>query len=499
MLSEVEKIRLAVSKAADRKRKSLLGQFFTPEPIARFMAELFDINDDINCHLLDAGAGIGSLSAAFIDRWISYNYSFKNIELDAFEIDKYLHPYLIQTLEKYKKHFKFVPIIRDTDFIHTAADYLSGSLFIQTLPKYSHAILNPPYKKIRSNSAHRKALRQVGIETVNLYSAFVALALALLDKQGQLVAIIPRSFCNGLYYRPFRNFILERAAIKRIHLFNSRSKAFKDDDVLQENIIIRLDRGGKQGPVVISTSTDETFNDLTIQKFPFNRIVFPEDAERFIHIPTSFGLNGLESCPSIKYSLSELNISVSTGPVVDFRVKEHLREIPEEDTVPLLYPTHFKNSEIDWPKSGIKKPNAIKINSETKKWLYPSGYYCVVRRFSSKEEKRRVVANVVNPLKFNGAPLLGFENHLNVFHENKQGLPKTLSFGIALFLNSTIVDECFRTFNGHTQVNATDLKQIKYPSRKRLIELGKWGLRQARITQEMIDKKLEHLFNERQK
>lgn len=61
------------------------------------------------------------------------------------------------------------------------------------------------------------------------------------------MAIIPRSFCNGPYYRPFREFVLKHAAIRHMHLFESRNKAFKDDDVLQENIIIWLERGGQQG------------------------------------------------------------------------------------------------------------------------------------------------------------------------------------------------------------------------------------------------------------
>ena len=92
---------------------------------------------------------------------------------------------------------------------------------------YTHAILNPPYKKIKSNSFHRYLLSKQGIETVNLYSAFVTLVLKLLTIGGQLVAIIPRSFCNGPYYRQFRKFLLNKAAIKQIHLFNARNKAFK--------------------------------------------------------------------------------------------------------------------------------------------------------------------------------------------------------------------------------------------------------------------------------
>jgi hypothetical protein len=127
---------------------------------------------------------------------------------------------------------------------------------------------------------------------------------------------------------------------------------------------------------------------------------------------------------------------------------------------------------------------------DTPEWLYPRGYYCVVRRFSSKEEKRRIVASVVDPGAFGDTPVLGFENHLNLFHENKRGLPQALARGLAVFLNTTAVDESFRRFNGHTQVNATDLKLMKYPSRASLIELGEWAMQQGDLTQTIIDARL---------
>ncbi len=78
----------------------------------------------------------------------------------------------------------------------------------------------------------------------------------LMKRGGQLVAIIPRSFCNGPYYRPFREFLLHHAALRQMHLFGSRTMAFKDDEVLQENVIIRLERGASQGNVIVSNSTD---------------------------------------------------------------------------------------------------------------------------------------------------------------------------------------------------------------------------------------------------
>jgi len=317
-----------------------------------------------------------------------------------------------------------------------------------------------------------------------------AIAVAQAAPGGQIVAIIPRSFCNGPYYRPFRDFILERAAICHMHLFDSRSKAFKDDEVLQENIIIRLAQGGQQGPVRVSTSTDDSFTDLATHEHPFDRIVFPDDPERFIHVPTSPEQNAIELSPAIRYTLADLGIKVSTGPVVDFRLKAHLRDMPGPGTVPLLYPGHFSSSGTTWPSEGMKKPNAVVFSSDTEKWLYPNGFYCVVRRFSSKEEKRRISASVVEPGAFGAAPMLGFENHLNVFHENKHGLPEPLARGLAVFLNTTAVDEHFRRFSGHTQVNATDIKLMKFPSRDALIQLGRWAIQQGALTQDQIDTKL---------
>lgn len=487
MLSEVERARLRLSKDTDAKKKAQFGQFLTPAATASFMAGLFPLAEG-NCRLLDAGAGIGSLAAAFLERWRAGDLRFQRVELDAFEIDGSLHAELAQTLAKYRSD-RFSATVRGEDFIHTAVDALAGGLFAKSLPRYSHVILNPPYKKIGSSSAYRVSLRRVGIETVNLYSAFVALAVEQAAQGGQIVAIIPRSFCNGPYYRPFRHFILERTAIHHIHLFESRSKAFKDDAVLQENIIIRMERGGRQGPVTITTSTDDTFSDLVSHEHPFERIVPSNDQERFIHVPTSPNKGAIELSHSVCYTLADLGINISTGPVIDFRLREHLRDMPGPNTVPLLYPGHFAGGGTRWPIEGMKKPNAIERNPDTERWLYPTGCYCVVRRFSSKEEARRIVASVVEPADVGDVAALGFENHLNVFHKNKCGLPRALAHGLTVFLNTTAVDEAFRRFNGHTQVNATDLTLMKYPSRDVLTQLGEWAMQQGSLTQSLIDDK----------
>ena len=162
---------------------------------------------------------------------------------------------------------------------------------------------------------------------------------------------------------------------------------------------------------------------------------------------------------------------MSTGKVVDFRVRPHLRREAGKRTQPLIYPTHFANGVVQWPKAG-KKPNALADVTATADLWMPSGCYVLVKRFSSKEERRRVVAAVFAPQTVPG-DRIGFENHLNVFHAHGAGLRPVLARGLAAFLNSTFVDLYFRQFSGHTQVNATDLRSLRYPSLAALTRLGK--------------------------
>jgi len=377
--SALDALRLTVSTQLDSKQRSVLGQFFTPSPIAHFMAGRFCLTDQMK--LLDAGAGVGMLSAAFLSRAAQEG---KACSIEAWEIDPQLRPHLKETLRSLCRDFR----IHARDFIEDAV----LQLFSGVGQRFTHAILNPPYKKINSASHHRLMLRKAGIETVNLYTAFVGLAIKMLVEGGELVAIIPRSFCNGPYYRPFRELLLRECAIRQIHLFESRTNAFKDDDVLQENIIVHIEKRALQGEVILSTSHDAEFRDYVERSVHFSEIVRSNDEEQFIHIPSSS-----DAAPRIeiaRFSLAEIGLSVSTGPVIDFRVREFLRSEPECDTVPLLYPHHFNGNRLIYPKQH-RKPNFIVRSPEIEKSLMPSGCYIVVKRFTSKEERRRIVATVI--------------------------------------------------------------------------------------------------------
>lgn len=477
LLGYVEFYRQDACRKLSEARQAEMGQFLTPAPVAQLMASMFRCGAS-SLRLLDAGAGVGSLTAAWVAEICGRRTRPQSISVTAYEVDPTLGEYLASTLEMCRRQcdqaeIRFTAELLQEDFIRSAVDQIMVPLFRQSDEGYDCAILNPPYRKINSESESRLTLRVVGVETSNLYTAFLSLVSRLLKPSGELVAITPRSFCNGPYFRPFREYFLAEMALKRIHVFESRKRAFQDDDVLQENVIFHAVRDGdKSGKVIVSSSSGPDDELPTFREVPYQEVVNPRDPELFIHIVTDdLGQQIAEQMARLTTSLDELGIAVSTGRVVDFRATRYLRMEPEPNTAPLVYPHHITHGFVEWPKQHSKKANAVVISPPTIDSLVPSGTYVLVKRFSTKEERRRVVAGIFDPRRVSGE-LVAFENHLNYYHADGESLPTRLAAGLAVFLNSTLVDLYFRNFNGHTQVNAADLRMLHYPTRQQLERLG---------------------------
>lgn len=477
LAERVDAGRRAASAELEQESRAEKGQFMTPLGVARLMASMLRSNQD-EVRLLDAGAGIGSLLAAAVEEFCMRPKRPRLLRVTAYEIDSTLVPLLRKTLEMCEEecqraHIKFESEIVERDFIADAAESLVPGLFeSRELRSYTCAIQNPPYRKLSTNSQAWKYLRSMGVETTNLYTGFLGATLRLLEPGGELVAITPRSFCNGPYFRAFRNLLLRTAAIHQIHLFESRQKAFKDDDVLQETIIVRAVAGVAQPDKVIVTSSTDCDEPSLTRELTFGDVVRRDDPELFIRIVED-GISAavVEQMNRFSCNLSELGLNVSTGKVVDFRARKFLRAWPEATTAPLIYPLNFEAGFVEWPRPS-KKPQAIEKVEAVQDHLVPNACYVLVKRFTSKEEKRRIVAAVHLPHRI-AAESIGFENHLNYFHMKGAGLDESLAKGLGAYLNSTLLDSYFRQFSGHTQVNATDLRNLRYPTADELRRVGR--------------------------
>jgi adenine-specific DNA-methyltransferase len=479
--------------AKTRNERGDDGQFFSPPAIARGLASWFQ-PDGFNrpsVHLLDPGAGGGVLTAAVVDRITALRAGkalpkLKEVTLEVWELDEAFLPTLTRNLSVCEAALKQAGVqtiiqLHHGSYIEGGVRALDPGLFgVLKAPEVTHAILNPPYRKIATRSKERIQLASIGMETSNLYAAFVWLALRQLAPGGELAAITPRSFCNGPYFREFRRELLELATFHRVHVFNSRTEAFSRDKVLQENILFHLSRDtNPKAPLTVSTGSLTAPEKVHVAR---DRFVSLSDPDRVIHIATESDANDIRTFfDALPAKLTELGIEVSTGPVVDFRLKGSLADHLGAGGVPLIYPHCVKTGHVLVPRRRAKdytdariskKPVAILDDAESRKWLIPAARFILIKRFSSKEEKRRLVAGVLDPADFPSG-LLGIENHLNFFHRKRAGLSESLARGLCRFLNSTVADRYFRQFNGHTQVNVSDLRSFRYPDLPALERLGK--------------------------
>lgn len=472
LIRRAEARRQQVSALLDPRRRARLGQYFTPAATADLIAAMAHLPKQGTLRILDPGSGIGSLAVALVAR-VMREAPQLALEVVAVEAEPIVIPHLQESLADCEAVARASGMSITTRVV---ADDLVGSmtgigrLSGPLASLFDIVIMNPPYRKLGIGSFERLALASDGVDCSNLYCTFLALGVIGLTSQGQIIAITPRSFANGPYFAAFRRFFLSQMTINQVHVFESRSIVFADSDVLQENIILSAAKNTAPGPVIISISNSHLDNPKS-HTVKYADILKPGDPGQFIHIPVDNDDRRIaEVFADLPCKLDELGLQVSTGRVVDFRAREYLLENPSQLSAALIYPANLKDGRIRWPLS-IRKPQGLVACPQTEKLLLPAECYVIVKRFSSKEERRRIVAAVCSPADI-AAAHIGFENHLNVFHQENRGLGQHIANGLALWLNSTAVDTFFRIFSGHTQVNATDLRAMRYPSQQQLTALG---------------------------
>ena len=454
LLERAEARRRAVLAQIDSEDQAQRGQYFTPHLAARIIVGLPRIPDGGLLRVLDPGAGSGILTAALVDRLQTARPGLR-IHITTVENDPALYPALVETLADVETVDGVTTALVGEDFLTWASS---------TEERFDLVIQNPPYAKLRSGSAPQSLLRNRGIVVPNIYAAFLALGLRLLVDGGQQVAITPRSWMNGPYYSAFRHELVRLSGIDAIHTFESRSKVFGDTGVLQESIVVSSTRGRHPEWVVLHTSHDHS-SEPSSRTVPYGDIVTPD----FIHVPSSeIDAQAVAwMATHAQHTLADLGLTVSTGRVVDFRSREMLRYERVDGAVPMVNATHVRGGVVRHPV-GAKKPEWFHADLATSaKLLVPGGTYVLIKRFSAKEERRRVVSAV-----WRSEGDVAFDNKLNYIHQDGHGLDDEIASGLAVFLNSTQLDRYFRVFSGHTQVNATDLRHMRFPLLEQLRRLA---------------------------
>lgn len=469
------------AKSKDLEKRKQKAQFFTPKEVSSYMANMFTIKKN-NIKLLDPGAGVGNLTAAFCQRLLKSPLR-HSITVDAYENDPELIPALENILNACKTELNnngqnLQYNIYEEDFVLHNKEYLERESLpnFQNDNSYDYVISNPPYYKLEKCSPQAILMRKFISGHPNIYALFMVLSARMLMKDGELVFITPRSFCSGMYYKKFRKWFLDTVRIAHIHIFESRRDIFDTDEVLQENILIRANKSeANQETVRVSSSRSKLFDAFNEIKVAKSDVIFHKNGDIFIRIPVSLRdvatLRLIDAWPN---TLKDLGLEVSTGPVVVFRTKENVQYQIEKsnEIVPLLWMHNFHDMNVEWPLKKKNKPTSIYVNEKTKPLLLPVKNYVLVKRFSSKEQRKRVYSAALIKEHF-PFEVIGIENHVNYIHKIDGELTTEETLGIAAVLNTSLIDNYFRSLNGNTQVNAVDIRSLPLPDLEKMREIGR--------------------------
>ena len=466
------------------------GHYLTPAPIANFMAECVSyLKKDLR--VLDPGSGTGILSAAVCEAAYRKGTT-KSLHVDAYET----HPILArltQLVLAFSRHWlgkRGVALtfdVKHDDFVMNCAAALGAPGKAKGQDKgtdrfhcgYDLVISNPPYFKIGKDDLRAVAWSSVVHGQPNIYALFMAVSAELLSESGNLVFIVPRSFSSGPYFRRFRESFFQRVVPTAIHLFDSRKDVFKSQAVLQENLVLTARRReGAENPrqcqVLISHSkgADDLSERRTLTT-GLDCVLNPEADNRELSIPQCReDLELVEAVRAWPNTLRSLGLEISTGPVVPFRAKQFLVSAPSDNaTAPLLWMHHVRPMRVEWPSEGNGKSQWIRDASDSAKLLVENQNYVLLRRFSAKEETRRLIAAPLLRGRLKGDKI-GLENHLNYIRGVSRELNEELALGITALLNSSFLDRYFRVSNGNTQVSATELRAMPLPDEQDIRTIG---------------------------
>jgi adenine-specific DNA-methyltransferase len=460
----------AATLPRERKEK---GHFGTPTAIAEFMAGMFSAIPQGAIRILDPGAGVGTLSASVCQRILRLKAP-RRLEIELWENDSELVPHLRKTMDHCRRSLKECG--HRLDYTIFIDDFILANtqktLFRQgPLPSFHLAILNPPYFKVRKESAHAKAMEHVVHGQPNIYAFFMAVAADLLLPGGEMVAITPRSYFNGPYFKRFRKWFFDRMAARQIHVFESRTDTFRDDAVLQENVILMAEKTVERKDVVLTSSAGREPAHGEQRTAPYHRIVDDSNGDHVLRVTRNhFEQEIIDALDALPTRFRDLGFEISTGPVVTFRSIEFLRKDRAVNTAPLLWMHNVRPFLTRFPpRNG--KPTHIVVNENSRQLLVPAKRYVLLKRFTAKEEKRRLVAGIVEPTD-SYSDWLGLENHVNYVYRKGTELSKTEAFGLAAFFNSALVDRYFRAISGSTQVNATEIRSMPIPDEQPLARIG---------------------------
>lgn len=468
VLGNLSQISKTTSQSINNKEKAKYSQYFTEGAVAQQMAKMLTIKT--GAVIGDHGAGTGLLCSTVLAYALAEQSNEKiPFTLNAYELDGRLHKAFGESMSEIDFFAQSLlnaspNVTLNGDFTQVVDSIKNGTLtgFLDS------AILNPPYQKLNQQTDFAKLMKEHLVATPNMYAAFIALSIAMLKPSGELVAIVPRSFTNGTYFKAFRKFLKEMGSIDWFVRYQGRSNLFRGDNVLQENVTFRFTRGVPQVDRIRVSLCESPEHPPIYESLVPVKDIFPEDSD-IIFVPScELELDALHKMRAMENSAADIGIGFSTGKLEDCRMRSLLDGVMNETKAPVVYSQHWERGEtqLNWAPIVSTKPACLLINEDSKKKLVPRGNYVLIKRISANDDSSgRCHPCVLADDNAIPGDLWAIDNHIQVISGiGGKSLTKQDANAIAEYLTSAHIDHVLRVVSGTTQLNKNDLLQIRYPN-----------------------------------
>lgn len=245
---------------------------------------------------------------------------------------------------------------------------------------------------------------------------------------------------------------------------------FDKEDVLQETIIIKVKKTNQtpEKVTITSSQSNNDFDNITSLIVPYSLVVSGSDYYVYL-VTDEKEISVLERLRRFDKTLPDIGLKMKTGLTVDFRNREILRDNAEEGAIPLFYSQHIKQGEVQFP---IQKEHEYVVTDQ-KGLMQDNRNYLFVKRFTAKEERRRLQCGVYLSKKYPQYKKISTQNKINFVDGLITEMSECLVYGLYVIFNSTLYDEYYRILNGSTQVNSTEINAMPVPDLDSIQEMGR--------------------------
>ena len=112
------------------------------------------------------------------------------------------------------------------------------------------------------------------------------------------------------------------------------------------------------------------------------------------------------------------------------------------------------------------------VSNAKQSLLQKNRNYLFVKRFTSKEEKRRLQSGIYLKRKFPDYSYISTQNKIN-FIDGETELSECTVYGLYVLFNSSLYDSYYRILNGSTQVNSTEINAMPVPDMDVIQNMGR--------------------------